>query len=64
MKRKISLVYYTCPRCGKQTVGLNRSITGTEVARNKYKGLCEKCATEEEKMDILKEQAEGILKGK
>jgi len=59
--KRIKLVYNNCPRCGSLMVGLDRSLSGCESGREKYKGLCEDCATKEEKLDILNIQSVGIL---
>ena len=61
-KNRIQIVYRNCPRCNKVVAGTNRSIYGADAAHAKYSGLCERCATEEEKKDILSAQASAILK--
>jgi len=61
-RRKISIVYNNCPRCGKQTAGLSRSIHGSVSCHHKFKGLCSDCVTKEEMQEILENQASGILK--
>jgi NMD protein affecting ribosome stability and mRNA decay len=60
--RKIQIVYNNCPRCGKILAGLSRSIHGSESMRRKYAGLCGSCITDEERNEILEDQAQGILK--
>jgi len=62
MSRKIQIVYNSCPRCGKTMAGLSRAIHGSEAMRKKYAGLCSDCATDEEKHEILENQAQGIWK--
>lgn len=61
-KSKISIVYNNCPRCGRQTAGLSRPIHGTVACHKKFRGLCSSCTTDEEKNEILNNQAATILK--
>lgn len=60
-KSRIQIVMRNCPRCKKPVAGLSRSIHGSAAAHAKFAGLCSSCATEEEKQEILHDQAMGIL---
>lgn len=60
-RRKISITYSKCPRCNTTTAGLSKPIHGSKTMHKKYKGLCESCATNEERKEILNDQAKGIL---
>jgi len=60
-KSKIQLVFHNCPRCGKSTCGTNRPISGSSALHAKMAGICDSCATPEEKKEILDSQAQSII---
>lgn len=51
-----TIVYRNCPRCGKQTAGLNKPIHGSQECFEKYAGICEDCMTKEEHENIMYDQ--------
>ncbi len=57
MQKKSLFVDYQCKRCGAKTIGLRKSITGATFALEKFKGICTRCSTPQERDEILKAQA-------
>lgn len=54
------LIPLTCPRCGKETVGLRRPIYASRAVYDQFKGQCSDCTSDEERELMMQNSAAGI----
>jgi len=57
---KINIVMTKCKRCGKPLVKTDRSLYGLDTLKEKYGDICQDCMSEDETMEMLREQGQGI----
>lgn len=61
---RVSIITTECRRCGKPVATVSRSILGADETYERYSGICSNCITPEEQEEIIRLQAEAILRGR
>jgi hypothetical protein len=59
-RRGIQILTVNCPRCGRPVATASRSLIGADAAKAQYEGICERCITPNELMDIQQAQLNAI----
>ncbi len=48
-RKKVQLVYRSCPRCGVKVAGLTGPVHYTDAVFQRLRGVCDGCITPEER---------------